>query len=256
MSGRPRLETTLVNLGRSIAWPTSSPHLAEQVSARIESEPIPAVAHRPRRLALALAALLVVTLVFVVSPSARQAVADLFGAAGIRIGLTSETTPATGAGFDLGEPISVDSLRGTVDFQVRMPVGDEPGAPDGIYLGPDGRVTMVWAGSPTLPSAGDTGIGLLLAQYQAMGDVSVGEKTLGAESRLEELTVEGRPAVWVEGAEHVLTWLDAEGNPMVDASRLAANVLLWESRGVNHRLETTGDLESALGIVSELEPVS
>ena len=50
-------------------------------------------------------------------------------------------------------------------------------------------------------------------------------------------------------AAHTFTLLDAAGNPVEETTRLAANVLLWEGNGLNHRLETTGDLPSSLGIV-------
>lgn len=60
-----------------------------------------------------------------------------------------------------------------------------------------------------------------------------------------------RPTV----AAHTFTLLGAEGNPVEERTRLAANVLLWEANGLNHRLETTGDLQSSLAIVETLEPI-
>jgi hypothetical protein len=50
--------------------------------------------------------------------------------------------------------------------------------------------------------------------------------------------------------------LDSDDQPVEETTRLAANALLWEANGVNHRLETTGDLESALAIVETLEAMS
>jgi hypothetical protein len=61
--------------------------------------------------------------------------------------------------------------------------------------------------------------------------------------------------LWIEGAIHTFTLLDQAGNPIEETTRLAANVLLWEMNGVNHRLETTGDLQSSLAIVETLEPL-
>ncbi len=248
-----RLESKLSTLADSIEWPTPSPHLSTRVIARIESEPTTARHSGWRRLAIAMAAVVVVTGVMVFSPSTRQAVADLFGAAGIRIGLTPDPAPTVGADLDLGEPIQVDDIGQAVEFVIRIPAGDDPGPADGVYLGDDGQITMVWAGNQTLPAAGETDVALLLVQRKAYDLGDFGEKAIGPETEVQGLRVEGQPALWIEGAPHTLTLLDSQGNPVEETTRLAANVLLWEANGVNHRLETTGDLQSALVIVETLE---
>lgn len=253
MTEKLQLEAMLGSLANSIDWPTPSPLLASRVVAHLESEPPQARRNRRRRLAIALAALVVVTGVMVFSPSARQAVADLFGAAGTRIGFTPDTAPPTGADLYLGEPIHLDDIAQAADFEVRIPAGDDPGPPDGVYLGDDGQVTMVWAGSQTLPAAGDTSISLLLTQRRAYDLRDFAQKAVGPETEVQHLDVEEHPGLWVEGAPHTLTLLDGDGNPVEETTRLAANVLLWEAKGVNHRLETTGGLESALAIVEKLE---
>jgi len=256
MTKKTQLESTLTSLGESIDWPTPSPHLPTRVIARIEAEQ-PTAAGRTvwRRPAIAAIAVVVVTLVFVVSPSARQAVADLLGVADIRIGVTSEEAPVNGAELELGELVQLDEVEEGVGFGLRVPGGQDPGMPDAVYTGDGGEVTMVWVGTPSLPVAGDTGIGLLLTQYVGNGDQEVAEKSVGPETGVQKLNVEGQPALWIEGAAHTFTLLDAEGNPIQETTRLAANVLLWEADGVSHRLETTGDLQSALTIVDALEPV-
>lgn len=70
---------------------------------------------------------------------------------------------------------------------------------------------------------------------------------------LQRLSVEGEFGLWIEGAPHSFVVLDADGVGVEESARLAANVLLWESNGVNHRLETSGDLQSALAIIETLE---
>jgi hypothetical protein len=200
-----------------------------------------------------MAAVVVVAGVMVVSPFARRAVADLFSAAGIRIDFISETAPAVGSELSLGDPILLGDLEPVVGFAVRVPVGADPGAPDGVYLSEDGRVTMVWAGTQTLPAAGDTDVALLLTQRTAYGIQDFGQKAIGPDTEVRGLQVEDQPALWIEGAPHTLTLLDADGTPVEETIRLAGNVLLWEANGVNHRLETTGDLNSALAIVAQLE---
>lgn len=255
MSKDSRIEAKLTSLGDSINWPTPSPQLSSRVMARIESETAEVRRRGWRRTAIATAAVLAVTVVMVLSPSAREAVADLLSAAGIRIGFTSDEAPATAADLNLGEPVQVDEIQDNVDFGLRMPGGEDPGPPDAVYLSDRGQVTMVWAGTPTLPAAGDTDIGLLLTQYKANGGQEVAEKSIGPETGVQRLTVEGQPALWIEGAAHTFTLSDTEGNPIEETTRLAANVLLWDTNGVSHRLETTGDLQSALGIVDALRPL-
>jgi len=180
--------------------------------------------------------------------------ADLFGAAGVRIGSTTDTT-ATGSHLDLGKPITVESLLNVIDFDLRIPTGDNPGPPDGIYINEDGLVTMVWTAGPPLPASGITGASTLLTQGDATDHAEYAEKTVGQETEVHSLTVEGQPALWFEGAPHSLTFVDAEGRTRQE-SRLAANVLIWEARNVNHRLETTGDLQFALeSVVDALMPL-
>jgi hypothetical protein len=255
MSTESRLESMLASLGDSIEWPEPSPHLSTRVKARIESDQPTASGRRvwPRP-AIAAVAVLLVTLVFVFSPAARQAAADWLGAAGIRIGLTTDQTPTTGAELDLGEVTPLDEVGDAVDFQLRAPSGEFPGVPDAVYLHDNGQVTMVWDGTSNLPAAGDTGIGLLLTQYSAAGG-QLAQKSIGPETGVQRLTVEGQPALWIEGAIHTFTLLDQAGNPIEETTRLAANVLLWEINGVNHRLETTGDLQNCLAVVETLEPL-
>lgn len=254
MSKEPQFESKLTSMGDYIDWPTPSPHLTQRVVARIESEMVEVRRRGWRRTAIAGAAVLMVTIMMALPPSAREAVADLLGAAGIRIGFTADPTPATREDLNLGEPIPIDDLPEVVDFDVRIPGGEDPGPPDALYLSDSGQVTMVWAGSRILPAAGDTGIGLILTQYKAHRGLEVGEKAIGPETEVQSLTVEGHPALWIEGAAHTFTLSDTEGNPIEETTRLAANVLLWQAHGVNHRLEITSDLQSALAIVEKLEP--
>lgn len=255
MTAPTNFESMLTSVGDSIDWPTPSPHLSARVLARIESEqPTQAGRSAWLRPVLTTVAVLVVALVLVLSPSARQAVADLLSAAGVRIGFVSES-PTTGADLSLGEPVDLEEARHAVDFELQIPSGDEPGAPDAVYLSDSGRVTMVWAGTPTLPAAGDTGIGLLLTQYEAIDGREFAVKSIGPETGVQRLVLEDSPALWIEGAAHTFTLLDTEGSPIEETTRLAANVLLWDADGVSQRLETTGDLQTALAIVDRLEPL-
>jgi len=256
MSDRSHIELRVSQLAGVIDWPTPSPELPTRVMERIGSRSWNAVRRPWRRTALALATVVVVTGVMVFSPSAREAVADLFEAAGIRISLTTDPAPTAGADLELGDPVQLAEVGQSVDFEVRVPTGADLGPPDGVYLQDDGEVTMVWAHGQTLPAAGDTDVGLLLAQRQVDSPRHIGNKAIGPGTEVRVLTVERRPAVWIEGTPHTLTFLDSDDIPVEETTRLAANVLLWEADGVNHRLETTGDLQSALAIVETMEAMS
>lgn len=250
---RRQAEQVLLASAESVDWPEPSAGLPLRVTAQIEAQ---TGMTRPvwRRLATAAAIVMVLIGVLALSPTARQAAADLFSEAGIRIGFISEPSPATGAALELGEVVELARIGQSVDFVVSVPVGEDPGAPDAVYLS-DGRVSMVWSGTPNLPAAGGSDIGLLLAQSQSNNGPELASKTLGSDTRVKNTVVGSVPAVWIEGAPHTFTLLDAEGNPIPVTTRLAANVLLWAAGGVDYRLETTSDLAAARAIAEALRPL-
>mgnify|MGYP006908210963 FL=1 len=253
MGGERRLEAELAAMAAVVDWPDPSPGFPEKVAARIGSEAAAPVRVRWRRPAIAFAGLLVVTMLLMFSPAARQAVADVLGAAGIRVGFL-EQAPTAGAELDLGEQVALAEIEGVIDFEVRVPGGDL-GTPDEVFVGSGDQVSMVWNDSPTLPAAGDTGIGVLFTQSPSTGELDLGVKGIGEGTNVVGVIVEGVPGLWVEGAAHTLTLYDADGAPIEETTRLAANVLLWEASGVYHRLETTGGLQSALDVVDQLQPL-
>lgn len=236
-----RLDHVLATLPGTIDWPEPSPHMASRVAARIEA-PAP---RAPRRWIWATVTALIFAVAFI--PGARQAVADLIVEAGVRIGVIEEA-PTAGADLDLGEEVSLSRAASVVDFPLSIPAELE--APGSIYL--DGEsISMVWEGDGTLPSAPGTDVAVLLTQ--SPGGEPRASKGVTPDSDLLTLTVDGSPALWIEGAEHTFTALDEEGNPIEETTRLAANVLLWSSDSVDFRLELTGDLETALAIANSMK---
>lgn len=250
---RRRAEQVLRASAESVDWPEPSGGLPVRVTGQIEAQ---AGMIRPvwRRLATAAAIVVVLVGVLALSPTARQAAADLFSEAGIRIGFIQEPSPAAGAALELGQEVELGRIGQSVDFVVSVPAGEDPGAPDAVYLS-DGRISMVWFGTPSLPAAGDSDIGLLLAQSQSNNGSELASKTLGSETTVRNTVVGGVRAVWIEGAPHTITLLDVEGNPIPVTTRLAANVLLWDAGGVDYRLETTSDLAAARAIAEALRPL-
>jgi hypothetical protein len=255
MTDRSQIESALSEAAESVDWPDPSSHLPTRVTARIEADQGRQWHPVWRRLTIALSIVAIFVGVLVFSPLARQAVADLFGAAGIRVDFTSDPPPAVGADLDLGEEVDLGDVAQEVGFVLWQPEGEDPGTPVSVYLGRDGQVNMVWKDNETLPAARDTGVALLLTQSKAGDGFTLAYKGISPDTQVQTVVVKGVPALWIDGASHTMTLLDAEGNPLTVSTRLAANVLLWEANGVNHRLETTGDLSTVLAIVNSLAPV-
>ncbi len=196
------------------------------------------------------ALVVLVASLLLISPRARQAVADFLGVAGIEIEFELELEPPIGEGLGLGGPVSLEEASDSVGFGVSVPsVLDEP---DGVYLS-DGRVNMVWKGQETLPAAGNTGVGLLYIQF-ASGVGSDGfVKALGPETVVLSIEVSGSTGFWIEGAPHIISYEDASGNRLEETTRLAGNVLMWDAGGVTHRIETMEGLEETLQVAESIE---
>jgi hypothetical protein len=68
---------------------------------------------------------------------------------------------------------------------------------------------------------------------------------------IQETTVDGRYALWVEGP-YVLELTDRN---YVERYLLEGGTLVWEADGVTYRLETRLTLEEAIRIAESLRPV-
>lgn len=246
-----RLDRALLELHEAVTFPVDRTEV-DWVAPPAVTTPRPG--RWMRRLAVAAVGLVLVA-VLVAVPQVRQAVADLLGAAGIVVTVSEDPLQDVAGELDLGDATDPADVAAGVDFTVRAPVLASIGEPDGFYRDERGTVHMVWRGEPGLPAAGDTGIGLLFSQWAEPGVGFEGAKSVGPSTRVEPVLVEGSRGIWIEGASHSLTIVDRLGQERLETTRLAANVLIWSLGGVNHRLETTGDLPSALDFVSSLEPL-
>lgn len=224
------LETILNDLSHTVDWPEPSEHLATRVAGHVESTPH---SHRVRRWAIAIA---VLTLVIGLVPDTRQAVADLLHEAGVKIGFVEEIPTDLSEDLDLGDPSTMREATEHATFELQAPAA--LGKAEAVYV--DGEaVSMVWEG-PTLLT-------------QQTGGEPYALKGVGPDTEATHVTVAGDRGLWIEGAEHTYTLLDRQGTPVEETTRLAANVLLWSSDGVDYRLEITGDLDRALEIATSLE---
>ena len=251
-----RLERSLRHLGETVEFPPT-PDLTSAVRASIEVGVRPGPLRRARPwlarpvLAGAVALALVATAVLALSPGARTAVADFLGVNGIRIERTDEL-PRTGLGtpLDLGERTDLIAAQAAVDFRILVPSDEEAGPPSEIYLDlkrgldrPIGFVSFVWSERPGFPAARETGVGLLITQFEATIDEALIKKVaaMGTDVRLTDIN--GEMAYWIEG-KHDLHLRDFEGALAVTAPRLAANTLVWQAGEVTLRLE--GDVSMAI----------
>jgi hypothetical protein len=245
-SGSRPIESVLFELGGQIAWP-EHPDQTAAIVGRLTSS-----ARQERRLRwipVTVALLLVVASILVLSPGAREAVADLLGVAGIEVRFGGDDPPPVGADLELGEAVSLEEAMAAVDYAVSVP--ELPGRPDAVYLSErpsEGRISMVWEGGGSLPAAGGSDLGLIYSQNEVF------VKSVRPDNGVRVVEIAGIIGLWIDGAPHVITYEDAAGNTAEEETRLAGNVLMWERAGVTHRIETTLPLAEAVRLAESLVP--
>jgi len=227
-----RLERVLASLPDAVDWPEPSEHLATRVVSRIDSEMRPRGV-RMRRWVWAAVGSLVILVALI--PGTRQAVADLFQEAGVRIGFVQQTPSDLGRDLRLGDPMTLSEAASLVEFELGFP--ELLGPPEETYFDAD-TISMVWEGP------------ILLTQRAI--STSFGEKLIAPDTSVTDVQLAGGPALWIEGAEHSFTYLDEQGNRIEESARLAGNTLLWQRGGVDHRLELADGLDRALAIAESI----
>ena len=81
-------------------------------------------------------------------------------------------------------------------------------------------------------------MGLLITVFRGRLEPGLFDKVLGPATRLERVRVGRASAYWIEGAPHQFLYTDEHGEIQPQTVRLAANVLLWETRGLTVRVES------------------
>jgi hypothetical protein len=271
------LEATLHDVGAHLAYPAAA-DLLPAVRARIEQRPggfaqllwSPRYALVPAVVTLVILA--VATLAF--TPIGAQA-AEALGLRGILIFRTTETPPPATprpspsasaslppAGVLSGavKVASVDEASQRVGFTVIVP--SALGPPDEVYTAStragDAQAFLVYKprpASPTLPAIPEspqTGIGLLVTELRGSFEVAILGKVLGPSTKAEQLTVNGSPGVWIEGAPHDFFYRQLNGNFVQDTLRLAGNVLVWNDGAILLRIESEISKETALRIAGTM----
>lgn len=285
------LERALIDLGRRLAYPPT-PDLAGRVRERLLARPTRrpgSIAFLTSRRALAWAAVVLALLagcLLLLSPDARRVVAERLGLPGVTIRYvqppTSVITPSTATPLPGGLPRptppqppptvllstpTVDRLglgerlatladaQARVAYRVLTPGLPELAAPDQVYLGTPpagGQVSLVYQSRPGLLTSAETGVALLVTQFRGSLEPAFIGKGLPQGTRLEQLTLAGRPAFWIEGRPHFFFYRDQLGRQTDERFRLAANVLLWEQDGLTLRLEGALSREQVLRIAASV----
>lgn len=240
------LERELQALGRELAVP-AAPDLVSTVLARIDLQPTA----RPqrRRWVLAVAVVLIAVLAATLAiPDARSALFRVLHIGGERIELVDELPEVAPdpAGLNLesalGQRVTLAEARQEAGFDIR----ELDTAPDRVYLDARGTVWFLY-GTPQ-------SVRLLIAQTPRLGvdDDLILKKLAAPGTRIEEVSVDGLPGIYLSGAAHLLLLLDEFGNVVEESVRLAENVLVWEANGVAYRLEGDFTSDEALALAESL----
>jgi hypothetical protein len=256
MTDRAGMEAALIGLRARIEYPPEV-DLAPRVRARLEA-PRPSVLRRvflqiARPAAVATAIVVIACAFLIVSPGAREAVADFLGIDGVRIQIQPEI-PEVGTDLSLGEPVDLAEARSLVDFSVLVP--DRLGGPDDVYYEEDvatGQVALVYrAGGDLPPATPGSDAGVVVTEFEADLRADVYKKLVESSTQLEGVTVNGEPGFWIEGEPHVIEYIGPDGEAGSLPSRLVGNTLLWNQDGLTLRIESSLSLNEALAIAGSL----
>ena len=174
------------------------------------------------------------------------------------------TAVPIGERLHLGERLSLAQAAQRVGFPVLIPAA--LGLPDAVYVllatdtpapgtspaPPGGLVTLVYQPRPDLPAVAETGVGLLLGEFQGSTDQAFLSKMAGPGTQIAPVTVAGQPGFWLSGQPHEFLYRDANGVARQQTLRLAGNTLIWEHGTLTLRLEAGVDEATALRIATSV----
>ena len=237
------LESALVDLGEHLGAPRGD-GVVLAVRARVAARPAARVRWR-----LAAAALVVVAIGIVAIPPSRHAVARWLGIGAVEVhhgpNLPSGASPAAGSVSKPSPSVqrALAAARHTVAFDVALADPARAGRLLGVEV--DRRVR---AGLVVLSYRGFT-----LTEIASLPDrPPVEAKILDPDTQIADVTVGGRPGLWITGPHHQLAYFDRDGNYALDTVRRAGPTLLWERAGVTFRVEGLARLDDALAIAGSL----
>ena len=269
----PDLDRRLAELGTHLEWP-DTPDVRPALRARLAAVP----ARPVRRLRpLLVAAAIAVTLLggLAASPEARSAILRLLRLRGVTVEqvdrpLAPPRTEAASStarrddrptGIDavlpeLGEAVSLAAARRRAPFTVLVPRA--LGAPDAVRVtapaaGPT-VVSLLYAPRSGLAPTRVADLGLLVTQFRGSVVTEFLGKLAGTGTRVERVSVDQEPAIWLEGEPHFVFFRDPGGAIAEDTLRLSGNTLLWERDGLLLRLEGRLTRDEALRLATSFDP--
>jgi hypothetical protein len=151
------------------------------------------------------------------------------------------TVPKQQGGLYLGEATTLEQARTLAEHAVVLPRTGGLDEPDEVWIDrtrPGDPVAFVY-GSSEKPR-------LLLTEFR--GRPLIEKKLAQPDTQIEQLTIDGAPALWLSGAPHLFFYLDEAGRPVSETIRLAGNTLLWEHGQITLRLEGKLSREEAVRI--------
>jgi hypothetical protein len=239
-----QLEAALLELGREIEFPPT-PDLSASVGGKLTRQP--RSTRRWRRVLVPLAAVLVaallVTGLLALWPTARDAVAERLGLRGVHV-TQVRSLPTAIATLNLGQAITLEDAQRRLSYPIQLPAA--LGTPDAVYfleLPVGGQVVLMY------PPNGDRPMVLL---FEFEGSRAGLGKGLPPGASVEEVSINSNRGLWINGDPHVVFFVDTQGRPRSETTRLAANVLLWEHNGLTLRLEGELARDQAVEIAASI----
>ena len=216
------LEQRLQELGGELAFPPE-PDLARRVAERVHGRPFPW-----RAVAVAFAVVVLAVAAAFAVPQARSAILRWFHLGGATVERVETLPPASERSLTrgLGLPLPLAEAERRIGFDLVLPPLEHK--PARAYVIGDSVATVL------LRSHGGT---VLLSQFQSAGDATMLKKLSVNATVIEPVDVRGDPGLWLEGAPHVLAWIDRSTGYRERPTRIRGNVLIWVHGGLTLRLE-------------------
>jgi hypothetical protein len=272
-----RLDELLSQAVGAVEYP-STPELSGGVLRAVRSEAVPRAGRGAPRFALAAAAVVVaLILASLALPPTRTAISEFFGLVeGERIEViptATPTIPPTATPAAAASPSEIPT-RTASPTPTATPPPRTPTPP--VKLEDIGKPTTLAEAAalagfqPLLPaSAGDPvavylvtyrDLPVIVLQYeqfdlwQAFGTgFGYFQKSVEPETVIETPEVANSFAYWVESGGHIVSFFDAEGEPVAGSERTVdRNALIWRYSERFFRLETKLPFEEALAIAESL----
>jgi hypothetical protein len=166
-----------------------------------------------------------------------------------------EGTPV-GTGLLLGRRVTLAEARAAVPYQIHVPTLGSLGEPDEIYLRtlPDGNqmVSFIYLPAPGLPETLETGVGVLLMQFEARDNIDYLAKSMAIDTPWSIIEINDHRSLWIEGAHQLTLLPDPSSGCCGGNTRPAGNVLLWEQDGLTFRLESSLNEDDAVAIAESV----